>query len=137
MRVIWSVAFLYFSVQFSFSFGSIWFSSNQSLIALEQVMWHPDVIHGVEDEVGAQQHPANVVYTAAVPMCPLNARCVSLLHRATPHASLVFIIPVTNDDLHSFFSRVLIPFLIQVSCSTTRRVSRWHQTSRLLRGCCG
>ena len=70
-------------------------------------MWHPDIIHGVEDEDSAQQHPANVVYTAAVPMCPLNARCVSLLHRATPHASLVFIIPVTNDDLHSFFSRVL------------------------------
>lgn len=39
-----------------------------------QVMWHPDIIHGVEDEDSAQQHPSNVVYTATLPMCPLNAR---------------------------------------------------------------
>jgi hypothetical protein len=70
-------------------------------------MWHPDIIHGVEDEDSAQQHPANVVYTAAVPMCPLNARYASLLHRGTPHGSLVSIIPVANDDLHSICSRVL------------------------------
>ena len=39
-----------------------------------QVMWHPDIIHGVEEEDSAQQHPSNVVYTATLPMCPLNAR---------------------------------------------------------------
>jgi hypothetical protein len=41
---------------------------------LVQVMWHPDIIHAVEDEDSAQLHPSNVVYTAALPMCPLNAR---------------------------------------------------------------
>jgi hypothetical protein len=37
-------------------------------------MWHPDIIHAVEDEDTAQLHPANVVYTAALPLCPSNAR---------------------------------------------------------------
>jgi hypothetical protein len=48
-----------------------------------QVMWHPDIIHAVEDQDSAQLHPANVVYTAALPMCPLNARYVSPLNDVT------------------------------------------------------
>lgn len=39
----------------------------------DTVWWHPDVIHGVEDKRNGK-HPSNVIYIAAAPICPHNAR---------------------------------------------------------------
>ena len=64
-------------------------------------MWHPDVIHAVEDQDNAQLHPANVVYTAALPMCPLNARYVSPLH-----SRCYFLFSLVSSNVYPFFSCV-------------------------------
>jgi hypothetical protein len=65
-------------------------------------MWHPDIIHAVEDRDSAQLHPANVVYTAALPMCPLNARYVALI--CVTRMSLYYLPPffLALNPLHCF-----------------------------------
>jgi hypothetical protein len=111
-------------------------------------MWHPDVIHAVEDQDSAQLHPANVVYTAALPMCPLNARYVSPLHaRYSLLFSLVFVNIYRAGTLFvrlciiSYFS--FSPFLLSVilsdneprsSTASSRQISaRVLQRKRALR----
>jgi len=39
----------------------------------DTVWWHPDIIHGVEEE-HAGKCASNVIYVAAAPLCPQNAR---------------------------------------------------------------
>ena len=114
-------------------------------------MWHPDIIHGVEEEDSAQQHPSNVVYTAALPMCPLNARYIShfpsQFTRNFNRRSLRLLSDSSSNfhapppPLHLISSSLPSPPLpspplpsLQLHIPPTSRFPRRCQTPRLLRG---
>jgi hypothetical protein len=84
-------------------------------------MWHPDIIHAVEDDDCAQHHPANVVYTASLPMCPLNARYLfplhflflSILFLSEDVCAHVFLKPVVFYSIFSLVIQSTLSYLVR------------------------